>query len=243
MLTIKSGNMTTEKWFSHRLSMMDAFGFTVYKQVPRTKNVLGFIKDPFYTILIDLTKDEAVIFSHFAHQTRSQINQFEKLGYEVSTTSNQDFINFYNVFAGVKDLPLISRNRLAKYKGHMVFTQIKHDGITLAMHAYLLDHQSKRVRCNYSASHRLINPDKELQKTIGQANRTLHWCDMKYFKQQGFKIYDFAGYSTDPQNKSLQFVNQFKKGFGKTIVEENIYHSIPAFIMTTYRDIKNKIRR
>ena len=60
------------------------------------------------------------------------------------------------------------------------------------------------------------------RSAIARGNRYLHWNDMVLFKEQGFQIYDWGGYSTDPE---LENISKFKAGFGG-IMKDTYYATL-----------------
>jgi lipid II:glycine glycyltransferase (peptidoglycan interpeptide bridge formation enzyme) len=65
---------------------------------------------------------------------------------------------------------------------------------------------------------------------IGRANRLLHWDDIRYFKNQGYSIYDLGGISIDVADKERQAINKFKECFGAVQVKE-----YKSFIPVTFK--------
>ncbi|KYP13648.1 peptidoglycan bridge formation glycyltransferase FemA/FemB family protein [Flavihumibacter sp. CACIAM 22H1] len=99
------------------------------------------------------------------------------------------------------------------------------------MHFYLVDPESGQVQLFRSASGRyfLQYPDKN---EIGKANKYMHYSMIRHFKNKGFQVYDFGGYSLplDADFRKFSGVNQFKKNFGG---EEVVYRNFasPAYYL------------
>jgi hypothetical protein len=237
MLIIKRGRVTTEKWFADRLSLVDAFGIVIYRQVSDTTPKPCFFRKAFSTILINLAVDPDDLLNGFARQTRSQIKKAEHLGIDVAEASIDDLVPFYNTFARAKHIPTIKGASLRKMKTGVTVTQAKLNGETLVMHCHLMDPDICRVRCLFSASKRLTDSDPDKLKVIGYANRYLHWRDMLLFRGKGYRTYDFGGYSRRKDDQAKQQINQFKAGFSKNIVDEYTYASIFALLLRKLRSI------
>jgi lipid II:glycine glycyltransferase (peptidoglycan interpeptide bridge formation enzyme) len=78
---------------------------------------------------------------------------------------------------------------------------------------------------------------------IGRANRLLHWEDIRYFKSQGYLIYDFGGIGVDINDKEKQAINKFKECFNGVRVKE--YKSLvpvtfKGFLSVFYKKIIGK---
>lgn len=91
------------------------------------------------------------------------------------------------------------------------------DNQILCAHVYSLD--SNRACGLYSYSGRFA-ADPSQGEVIGRANKYLHWQGMLFFKEQGFRIYDFGGLSLEKDNREQQNINKFKKRFGGSEVME-----------------------
>jgi len=66
---------------------------------------------------------------------------------------------------------------------------------------------------------------KVSKSEIGRANRFLHYEDIKYFKELGYRFYDLGGIAKDTQDDKLQGINKFKEGFGGELVRQYNYYS------------------
>ena len=81
----------------------------------------------------------------------------------------------------------------------------------------LRDSESGRVRGLYHGSRRLDEPEKA--RLVGNLNRLLHWHNMRVYKQEGFRYYDWGGISADRGDGRARF----KMSFGGDVVEEYSY--------------------
>src|SRR5262249_37191050 len=140
--------------------------------------------------------------------------------------------------------PLLDERVIRAYWPDMVVTKSVVGGESLSMHSYLVDRDRKRALLLHTASLFRNADDKQKRNKIGMANRLLHYRDMLFFKEQGCDIYDFGGYAKDTQDQDLININQFKEGFGGTIIEESHYTSIAlALLRKASAIVKRQSRR
>ena len=187
---------------------------------------------PFYTLHINLNKDEDVLFSEMDKNTRYEIrraNEKDNLSAAIynfpSGDQIKEFCNYFNKFAITKKLGTCNENKLKVLReiGALSLSFVKDSkGEILCYHAYIVDRN--RSRLLYSASHFRLYQDNSRRALYGRANRYLHWADMKYFKKKGLLIYDFGGLSMNKENKALSNIDDFKKSFGGNIVIEYNYY-------------------
>jgi lipid II:glycine glycyltransferase (peptidoglycan interpeptide bridge formation enzyme) len=237
MLKIKYKNLITLKWFYKNCSVIDILLPVIYKQF-RNKPCKFFIKSDFYTKIIDISKPTEEIFGNFRSTTRNEIKKGERLGMQFSLCKNLDkFREFYNKFAEAKNLKYLNKDSLEIYKNYLLITTISLNGETLVMHAYLLDEDDKRVRLLYSANLFRKEDDKNKRKLIGIANRTLHFYDIKYFKELGFKHYDLGGYAFKTTDPVLKKINYFKDSFGGELVYEPELKSPMFFVIEKLKNL------
>ncbi|MDY0404838.1 hypothetical protein P5G51_004970 [Virgibacillus sp. 179-BFC.A HS] len=130
---------------------------------------------------------------------------------------------FVHTFAREKGIAVCREAKIESLRknNQLVISCVYHrDGRKLASHLMIAD--GEKAFGLYSASIRLVK--SEFTKAeIGRANRYLHWKDILFFKQKGYRTHDFLGLSSDGDNKPYQNINQFKKGFGGR--EEISYNS------------------
>ncbi|MCX7655147.1 MAG: hypothetical protein N2Z76_01315 [Treponemataceae bacterium] len=218
-----------QKWFYEIPDPQDRWVFTVYKQASFQKPCKGFIRKDFYTLHIDLTNTIDALFSHCYKTIQQEIKKSLKENTTVMFSQNsEDFCAFYNSFAKFKKIPPLSLKTLSFYGETLRFTWI-YDGETpLVVHGYLVDPEASIVRLLYSAT---LLRDEHRKNLISRSNKRLHWHDICYFKEQGFKIYDFGGLALKPGNKETEGIDFFKQSFGGQIVHQSHYESIPAFVL------------
>ncbi|NDF01518.1 MAG: hypothetical protein EB034_25115, partial [Verrucomicrobia bacterium] len=68
----------------------------------------------------------------------------------------------------------------------------------------------------------------------------LHFRDMTWLREQGFKTYDFGGYAANTADPALQHINEFKDSFGGELVEESNYASAAISLL---RRVKSAFKR
>lgn len=191
----------------------------------------------YLTRFIELCSPHLDIFNEFNRETRYEIRRCEKadsLFFDVnSNPRNHDvvaFISFYQRFHQEKNLPntetscafyLKTLNQFQEHNALVITSVMRQDQEPLCVHTYLVD--GVRARLINSASI-FRGADSGFRSLVGRANRYLHWRDMLYFKEQGYKIYDLGGLSTEV----IDTVSSFKRSFGGYQVTEyiNIYKSI-----------------
>ena len=218
-----------DKWFSCNLNLIDALLFVKYKQFLGTETKVNkfFKQADFHTLLIDVRSD---FFSNFKTTTRNEIRKSLNMGFFFKQHSDiefSDFVAFYNDFASVMGLAIQSLN--SKYKDNIFTTQASYDdGTPLVMHSYLLDEKLGRTRLLHSASN-VLNQNLD-RKIIGFANRFLHYKDMLFFAEQGYKTYDLGGYAYNSTDHKRQAINKFKDSFGGKLVYEPEFKSYPYFL-------------
>ena len=108
------------------------------------------------------------------------------------------------------------------------------DGEIIAAHTYLVDKELGIARLWHSASKRF--DEKYDSYLVGRANKMLTYQEIIFFKEKGYKIFDFGGYNTDSQN--LQGINSFKLSFGGEVVPCYNYVSVWHFL---FKKVAGKI--
>ena len=215
------------KLYAEKLEILDFYRFVSYSYMRNNRNNPLFIKKLRYTILIDLTDDNEIIFQNYKTKTRNEIRRAikENVNFSIETNLNE-FISFYNGFAIKKGQTLLSYNSLRKLKP-LIITKASQNNKVIVMHAYITDREINTVRLINSASNRL-DADSN-RRLIGWSNRFLHYQDMLYFKEKNIKTYDLGGTAHHTKNKDNHHIEEFKKEFGGKIIDEYFYESIPHF--------------
>ncbi|MFK2826907.1 hypothetical protein QYG89_14725 [Bacillus sp. B190/17] len=177
------------------------------------------------TLQIDLTKSEEELLADMTKSTRQQIRQaIQKYDFHFQVfpkPANNDlyaFQSFYNQFAEHKNTYKcrafhIQTLKLLRDNGNMLMTQITNENNdVLCCRIYAIDGQ--RATSLYSVSHFRLNDDQTRKRILSNAHRYLKWKDMTWLKNNGYRVYDSGGLTSDNN------IRKFKLEFGGTIVTE-----------------------
>jgi len=214
-----------ESWFQYEYKLRNIFSLNVFMHIKnRAHGKIPAVQDISYTLELDLEQDTEQIFSDFSKQIRQQVKIAEKEG--ISCYFHQEverFADFFNEFALKKETFTTSKEKLLELGNSVKLSFAEKDGQILAAHSYLVDEEIGIVRHLHSATKRLDeNFDRNL---IGRANKYLTVKDVLYFKEQGFKVFDFGGYAKDTEDESLKGINNYKLLFGGKVVPCINYYS------------------
>ena len=214
-----------------QVSLKDVLSFTVYKQAKRTDRIFGFIRRSFHTVEVVIDNELEEIFRNFNSTTKNEIRKVDKKfdAIHQPVEDIEEYIGFYNNFAGNIGLKKVHHDTLVPYKENLCITKAMVNNSNITMHAYLADDNNRIVRLLTSS--RAFDAIGVSRNEIAYINRWHHWEDIKYFKNKKYDIYDFGGYAKDSGDKKLDQINKFKTGFSKNIVEESNYYSIPSYLL------------
>jgi len=220
------------KWFHGRPTGGDRFKLVLYLHCKDVASVPGFYRQPKFTLLVDLKQPADAILGQFVKNTRYEVNRVMKEGarFELEKERNA-FRSFYNEFAASKNLGALEDAVLDAYWPRMVVTKTMLGDEAVAMHSYLFDEQCQRAVLLQTASLFRNMTDGQQRSLVGRANRWLHYQDMLWFKERGAASYDFGGYAQNTTDPELEKINQFKSGFGGSVIEESHYLSNALFWM------------
>jgi len=239
MIEIKSITHTV-RLFATKLRMLDLVAPVMYCSYRGDKNRI-----PFYYKIIkgdscftDLTVSMDDMLVSMKSNTRNEIRRAEREGCVFSIVNDMDeFIPFYNDFCASKNLSdYVNRSRLAKYGDRLLLTKVMHNGVVLAMHANIIDPESGLALLILSSSQRLAEGVD--RKLIGWGNRFLHFKELEYLKEKGYKIYDWSGVCLDKDNPCYS-IGQFKLGFGGKMIDSWTLES-PIYVFLIW--IRARIR-
>jgi lipid II:glycine glycyltransferase (peptidoglycan interpeptide bridge formation enzyme) len=185
-----------------------------------------------HTLCIDLSKDESTLLKEMDRNARNYIKKseaFDNFECSITFSPSSELLDkvrsFYNTFAKNKGIGQFENIVIEeiKRKNALAVSEVKSsDGNTLCYHVYIAD--GKTAYCKYSASHFRLSADKDFHILVGRANRYLHWTDIRFFKKNGYQVYDFAGLTLDKNNKVLNNIDRFKREFGGSVVTKyNFY--------------------
>lgn len=216
-----------EKRFAPRPLLRDAVGPVHYLNCPDLGTVPGFLRQPAYTILVDLFQTPEQLQSAFRANTRNEIGRAAREGTTVRVNSEyQTFFTMYEAAKRYKPLPDTSPLFFDSFGSSLTITEASLDGEPLVTHVYIVDSTVARVRLIRSAS-AFRDFDKILQQKVGRANRFLHYRDMLLFQERGLRWYDLGGYihPSPDVSPAIRNVSAFKQSFGGSIVQEANYLS------------------
>ena len=206
------------------------------------------------TLQLSLLDDENIIMENIEKNTRYEIKRAKRDGVVTTFYEKEQILNNLNILKefneqyrnmhrrkGMKRENILSK--LKSYAKHNMLTisVTKCDGRNCAYHAYIVG--NKIVRLLYSVSVFREVQDSTERNLIGRANRMLHYDDMIYFKNMGYSIYDWGGYSKDP---NLVGINKFKNDFGGKAI--NTYHyifacSTPTIIALFIKQLRYRLHK
>lgn len=232
-----------ETWFSYEFKISDLFTLNAYLAIRNFKQSPKWgIKVITYSIENSLVEDADVIFSRFSTTTRKDIKRAERAGIECCFFNDIDrFVDFYNSFAKIKNIPGTSRQRMEEMGEYLKMSCALLNGQLLQVHSYLIDNELKIVGGYSSASLRFDSTvDYSL---VSKANKLLHYKDMLYFKDQGFRLYDFGGYTENTTDESLIGINEFKLSFGGQKTESLNIVSFNYYILKGIRKFLIRLNR
>jgi hypothetical protein len=215
-----------ENWYHCDPGFWDMILPTAWLHVKnRTTPVKPGFSDVTYTIENDLTLDHDTIYAGFLKSNRQQIRQAEEAGVEFEFHNDvEGFVEFFNEFARSVNIGTTSVRRIQEMEGFLKLSYAKHQGRILVAHSTLIDDTYKIVRAFHSASKRTDDAfDKSL---IAKANKALHYKDMMHFRELGYKVYDFGGYTQNTEDKALLGINNFKQSFGGEVVACTNYYTV-----------------
>jgi lipid II:glycine glycyltransferase (peptidoglycan interpeptide bridge formation enzyme) len=226
-----------EIWYDSRLIPEKETDIVYYRYLehpyppPQRKQKHNFTANEAYTIHIDLTQEEDILFSQFRKNTRYEINRAKNKDMIHSDTfyelgeQNEDKLRRYADFKNKSDiikgrLAGITIDGLKSYGSSFLarYAWLDDNNNALVIHGYIV--YKSTVQLLHSASHFRCAEDAEYRNMIGRANRLLHWDDMLYFKKNGMTCYDFGGWSNDKTNADQQKINEFKESFGGIITRQ-----------------------
>jgi hypothetical protein len=179
-----------------------------------------------HTTQLDLRVPLDILLARMKADTRHKIRRAEKDGCstEFATAPDREwldhFVEFYDRFATGKKLTHANRPRLDALNRHgsLALSRARAaDGTVLVYHAYIRSGKCARV---LHSSSLFREADKEMATTIGRANRLLHWAVIQRFREDGLETYDLGGWYTGHDDQAKIAINQFKAGFGGSIVQQ-----------------------
>ena len=208
----------------------DARGADLVRLFQQSRPLNGMFCRDFYTVLIDLRRDNETLFASMKRGTRYEIRRAAAQDGLTYTNWNGDdgrvldeFYEYCDEFLSLKGQPKLDRRWLsvmARAKLLDVSRITDAAGETLVWHGY--HRNSERATLLYSASLFRGANTAEYRNKVGRANRYLHWEDIRRLKAEGISTYDLGGWYEGSQDEERLRINRFKEQFGGQIVRNYI---------------------
>ena len=220
-----------ETWFNYQFNALDIFRLNVFRDVKNvTRNIVPGVKIISHTIQINLEQDIETICSNFSEDIRRKVRKAEKEGVNCYFHNDTNkFVAFINDFAVRKKTFTTSKRKFTEFGDYVEMSFAEYNGQVLAAHSYLVDKDLKIVTGLHSGTTRLQEGADKSQ--VGRAHKMLVVKDICYFKERGFKIFDFGGYALNTKDESLQGINNFKLSFGGKVVPCINYYSYSYWLL------------
>jgi hypothetical protein len=173
-----------------------------------------FKHDKCNTILINLKKDNDLIFEEIHKKRRNIIRQGLKIGYDIkfqkpSYDSLKKFQLLYNQYTIRKGAPLFSSlSTLSSLLPHMTFVVGKYDDIIAEI--MILVHDDQTVRCHKVTR----NEGHPRYKDCYHLGSVLQWEVLMHFKRLGYHFFDFGGAITKNPSSPMFGISKYKMSFG-----------------------------
>ena len=186
-----------------------------------------------WTLLNDLSGTDTDIMAQLSKDTRKQIRRAEREGITSERLDPRypsvlnEFALFWGQFVESKkevrtvldvSVQLHMLQRMAKASILEVSRAVSYDGTPIVYHVLIVS--GYRARVHHSASLFRESQHSSQRHYLGWANRLLHYNNMHYYQQKGYKQYDFGGWYAGKDNESLLRINQFKEEFGGKVNRE-----------------------
>lgn len=208
---------------------------SVYTQSACRKKLWGSVRRSTLSNFINLSIDKGQILHNYSKKLKRDIRRAQKEGCHIERNQDPtDVIELFQLTVESKQLNPISKKTF-EYKNNSIFTKIiNKDSVVLAAHSYQIDDETKRIRLDYNSSaYRKYSRDNPLRNISFRANCLLFHEDFLFFKNKGYQLFDFGGYSKE-ENDS---VNYFKDQFGGQTIKQ--YSYLP-FLYFLYRKIMSR---
>ncbi len=217
-------------WLADRPTTGSALGFSVYNDCLATRPCAGFVRVPKQAFFLDLRHGTAPLMETMNSDTRYKIRRAAKEGLVTEPEQSADaFAEMYDAFARSKEnFPPMHRGRLGLYWPDMVVTKAVHEGVTLGMHGYFIDRQTKRGTLLWAATLFREATTSQERNTLARFNLCHFWKDIEMVAEHGCDDFDF-GYFGDT-TQGLESVNKFKQQFPVQLKEVSSYYSLPWFL-------------
>lgn len=205
-------------WFADAPRKRDAIMPTIFFHAQYLGTRTGFERRPRFTSLIEIDRTDAELLDGFSRNTRYKINRTSR-DQEATVIEYQHPADLAGSAAAQQSRPSYADNLATSTAVVTYETKVEHQ--------YILDADLKRVHLYSSRSQYEEIEDKNIRDTIARVNRLLHFKDMLWFRDMGFKCYDFGGFAMASPGTKLANIDNLKQGFRGNIVEESIFISWP----------------
>lgn len=121
--------------------------------------------------------------------------------------------------------------------GALLISVAEFNGSVLVYHSYVMDKNNCRLLHSCSVF-RSIDPD--LRRTVGRANKFLHYRDMQYFKSHDVTNYDWGGIMS---YENPNGIDTFKLSFGGRYIEYNNITKICSIKGKVLLSLKKLLKR
>ena len=216
-------NRTAHVWFATEISSKinsDKTIFYAMKNPNLTAGKYPLEIIPQNTLITDLTLSIETLFKTMTKTLRYEIRKIETDKTEITTHYYKgknipqyllsDFQKSYNNMYKSKNIKMkLDKSFVKKYcLADMATLSVAfYKGNPYVFHFYINDAQ--RARLLYSCSNFRNNTD--IAGLIGMMNKTLHWKDILYFKNERLSEYDWGGINSFSKPNSI---DKFKMFFG-----------------------------
>jgi hypothetical protein len=222
----------TDTWLRFDEGLLNLFSLRKYSFIQhheQIKNSLCF-KEISHTLVTDLKQDSEINLPAVSKSVLKDAKKAESEG--ITCIFNNDvekFIEFYNKFAGNKQLYQFNKKFISEFKDFNTIAYAMKDGEILAAHFYLVSSKFKLVRSFLSGS-RMADENFD-KRTLGMANKFLKIEAVHYFKKCNFETFDYGGIVLNTDNQSLKGITEYKTSFGGKVTTDISFLSPIYFIL------------
>ena len=181
-----------------------------------------------YTVISNLTMNEEELLNLMRKKVKYEVTRAEKdeLTYEIydseqlanDQTIIEEFEKAYIHFAKeLEDKNVIKaykRDKIDLYiRNHCLLLTCMRKGNLAVYHVYMYDENEAVLMFSVSDFR-----DEDIDRNLaGRANKLLHYDDMRYFKKEGLKKYDWGNISS---KENYNGIDNFKISFGGEICDK-----------------------
>ena len=212
-----------------------------YYNVSESKHFILMKRLQHPTTVINLYNSEDDLFANVKKGVRNEIRRASKEGIQFSVLEDKICgLRTHNQYSIENGLGVVLISRYLNHPDILV-TAASLDSVKIAIHSYIFSKDKKIIRLLYSST---IGPDHGVcRKTIGWANKGLHWHDIKHSKAVGFSSYDLGGVPNDSDlSEKIIRINRLKKSFGGEESTNQNYIGYFAYAMHLMSQLGGHIR-